>query len=101
MASPSTRAKILRDLKRIQRAESVVFVHGGGPQISAWLEKAGVKSGDVIAEMGKTGAIREMLPDRRFGRVVAVRGALIEVEGLAGVAQIGGVCGIGRMAADV
>jgi flagellum-specific ATP synthase len=34
-------------------------------------------------------AIREMVPDRRFGRVVAVRGALIEVEGLAGVAQIG------------
>jgi flagellum-specific ATP synthase len=34
-------------------------------------------------------AIREMNPDRRFGRVVAVRGALIEVEGLAGAAQIG------------
>ena len=34
-------------------------------------------------------AIRDMVPDRRFGRVVAVRGALIEVEGLAGVAQIG------------
>jgi len=30
-----------------------------------------------------------MMPDRRFGRVVAVRGALIEVEGLAGAAQIG------------
>lgn len=34
-------------------------------------------------------AIKEMVPDRRFGRVVAVRGALIEVEGLTGVAQIG------------
>jgi flagellum-specific ATP synthase len=34
-------------------------------------------------------AIRTMVPDRRFGSVVAVRGALIEVEGLAGVAQIG------------
>ncbi|AJP72230.1 flagellar protein export ATPase FliI [Sphingomonas hengshuiensis] len=34
-------------------------------------------------------AIRDMVPDRRFGRVVAVRGALIEVEGLTGVAQIG------------
>jgi flagellum-specific ATP synthase len=34
-------------------------------------------------------AIRDMAPDRRFGRVVAVRGALIEVEGLTGVAQIG------------
>lgn len=34
-------------------------------------------------------AIRNMVPDRRFGSVVAVRGALIEVEGLAGVAQIG------------
>lgn len=34
-------------------------------------------------------AIREISPDERFGKVVAVRGALIEVEGLAGVAQIG------------
>lgn len=34
-------------------------------------------------------AIRAMVPDRRFGRVVAVRGAMIEVEGLAGAAQIG------------
>lgn len=34
-------------------------------------------------------AIRNMVPDRRFGSVVAVRGALIEVEGLTGVAQIG------------
>ncbi|MGN6374399.1 MAG: flagellar protein export ATPase FliI [Sphingomonas sp.] len=30
-----------------------------------------------------------MTPDRRFGRVVSVRGALIEVDGLAGAAQIG------------
>lgn len=34
-------------------------------------------------------AIRAIEPDRRFGRVVAVRGALIEVEGLMGAAQIG------------
>lgn len=34
-------------------------------------------------------AIRDMAPDRRFGQVVAVRGALIEVEGLTGAAQIG------------
>jgi flagellum-specific ATP synthase len=34
-------------------------------------------------------AIRSLSPDRRFGRVVAVRGALLEVEGLAGAAQIG------------
>ncbi len=34
-------------------------------------------------------AIRELSPDQRFGRVVAVRGALIEVAGLAGAAQIG------------
>lgn len=34
-------------------------------------------------------AIREISPDERFGKVVAVRGALIEVEGLAGAAQIG------------
>ena len=34
-------------------------------------------------------AIRELSPDQRFGKVVAVRGALIEVAGLAGAAQIG------------
>jgi len=34
-------------------------------------------------------ALRALSPDRRFGRVVAVRGALIEVEGLTGAAQIG------------
>ncbi|MBT0670565.1 flagellar protein export ATPase FliI [Novosphingobium profundi] len=33
--------------------------------------------------------LRELVPDQRYGRVVAVRGALIEVEGLSGVAQIG------------
>ncbi|PSJ41949.1 flagellar protein export ATPase FliI [Allosphingosinicella deserti] len=34
-------------------------------------------------------AVRDLSPDLRFGRVVAVRGALIEVEGLSGAAQIG------------
>lgn len=34
-------------------------------------------------------AIRALSPEIRHGRVVAVRGALIEVEGLVGVAQIG------------
>ena len=34
-------------------------------------------------------SIRALSPDERFGKVVAVRGALIEVEGLAGAAQIG------------
>lgn len=33
--------------------------------------------------------LRELTPDQRYGRVVAVRGALIEVDGLSGVAQIG------------
>ena len=33
--------------------------------------------------------LRALQPDQRYGRVVAVRGALIEVEGLAGVASIG------------
>ena len=34
-------------------------------------------------------ALKSLPCEQRFGRVVAVRGALIEVEGLAGVAQIG------------
>lgn len=34
-------------------------------------------------------AIRDLSPDRRFGHVVAVRGALIEIEGLSGAAQVG------------
>ena len=33
--------------------------------------------------------LRDLSPDQRFGHVVAVRGALIEVEGLVGAAQIG------------
>lgn len=33
--------------------------------------------------------LRALSPDRRYGRIVAVRGALLEVEGLDGAAQIG------------
>ncbi|MGN6122688.1 MAG: flagellum-specific ATP synthase FliI, partial [Sphingomonas oligoaromativorans] len=33
--------------------------------------------------------LRALTPDQRYGRVVAVRGALIEAEGLAGAARIG------------
>lgn len=33
--------------------------------------------------------LRMLAPDQRYGRVVAVRGALIEVDGLAGAARIG------------
>jgi flagellum-specific ATP synthase len=39
--------------------------------------------------------LREISPDQRFGRVVGVRGALIEVEGLKGVARIGSRVNIG------
>ncbi len=34
-------------------------------------------------------ALRDLSPDQRFGRVIGVRGALIEVEGLDGAARIG------------
>ncbi|BCA58976.1 flagellar protein export ATPase FliI [Sphingomonas sp. HMP6] len=34
-------------------------------------------------------SLRDLSPDQRFGRVIGVRGALIEVEGLTGAAQIG------------
>ena len=40
-------------------------------------------------------ALRALSPDQRFGKVVAVRGALIEVEGLTGAAQIGSRISIG------
>jgi len=40
-------------------------------------------------------ALRALSPDLRFGKVVAVRGALIEVEGLTGAAQIGSRISIG------
>ncbi|GGZ00290.1 flagellar protein export ATPase FliI [Novosphingobium colocasiae] len=33
--------------------------------------------------------LRTLMPDQRYGRVVSVRGALIEVDGLAGAARIG------------
>jgi flagellum-specific ATP synthase len=39
--------------------------------------------------IGLANAVRALSPDRRFGTVVAVRGALIEVTGLAGTARIG------------
>ncbi|MBB5713670.1 flagellar protein export ATPase FliI [Sphingomonas aerophila] len=39
--------------------------------------------------------LRALSPDQRFGKVVAVRGALIEVEGLSGAAQIGSRVRIG------
>ena len=40
-------------------------------------------------------ALQLLSPDQRFGKVVAVRGALIEVEGLTGAAQIGSRVRIG------
>ncbi len=39
--------------------------------------------------------LRALTPDQRYGRVVAVRGALIEAEGLAGAARIGSRIRIG------
>ena len=38
---------------------------------------------------GLASAVRALSPDRRFGSVIAVRGALIEVTGLTGAARIG------------
>ncbi|PTS77544.1 flagellum-specific ATP synthase FliI, partial [Sphingomonas sp. HMWF008] len=50
-------------------------------------------------------SLRELSPDQRFGRVIGVRGALIEVEGLTGAAQIGShitvACAEGEVAAEV
>ncbi|WP_404367643.1 flagellar protein export ATPase FliI [Sphingomonas sp. MMS24-J45] len=50
-------------------------------------------------------SLRDLSPDQRFGRVIGVRGALIEVEGLTGAAQIGShitVAGAdGEVAAEV
>lgn len=43
----------------------------------------------MIPLYGGVGAIEALSPDQRFGRVVGVRGALIEVEGLAGASHIG------------
>jgi flagellum-specific ATP synthase len=46
-------------------------------------------------------ALRALSPDRRFGRVVAVRGSLIEVDGLGGAAQIGSRVTLGTPGAAV
>lgn len=50
-------------------------------------------------------ALATALPDRRFGRVVSVQGALIEIDGLAGAAEIGSRIAIetggGLVAAEV
>lgn len=45
--------------------------------------------------------LRLLAPDRRYGHVVAVRGALIEVEGLAGAAQIGSRVTLDTFAGEV
>lgn len=47
------------------------------------------------------GAIAALSPDQRFGRVVGVRGALIEVDGLSGAASIGSRVVIGCNAAAI
>jgi len=50
-------------------------------------------------------SLRDLSPDKRFGRVIGVRGALIEVEGLTGAAQIGShinvIAAAGVVAAEV
>ena len=50
-------------------------------------------------------AIAALSPDQRFGRVIGVRGALIEVEGLVGAAGIGARVaisdGVGSVEAEV
>ena len=50
-------------------------------------------------------SLRDLSPDQRFGRVIGVRGALIEVEGLTGAAQIGShinvIAAAGVVAAEV
>lgn len=43
----------------------------------------------MITLASAAAGLRALTPDQRYGRVVAVRGALIEAEGLAGAAQIG------------
>jgi flagellum-specific ATP synthase len=43
----------------------------------------------MITLASAAAGLRALTPDYRYGRVVAVRGALIEAEGLAGAAQIG------------
>jgi flagellum-specific ATP synthase len=45
--------------------------------------------------------LRALSPDRRYGRVVAVRGALIEVEGLVGAASIGSRVGVAANGATI
>jgi len=55
----------------------------------------------MIPLYGAMSALAAMTPDQRFGRVVGVRGALIEVEGLSGVARIGARVSIGKGASVV
>lgn len=44
MAALPTRRKVLADLRRLQRGERIVFVHGGGPQIEAELKRNNVEA---------------------------------------------------------
>jgi len=44
LATPATRTKILKGLRKIQANERVVFMHGGGPQIEAELKRNNVEA---------------------------------------------------------
>lgn len=55
----------------------------------------------MIPLYGAMHKLAALSPDRRFGRVVGVRGALIEVEGLAGAARIGARLAIGEGAGAI
>ena len=55
----------------------------------------------MIPLYAAAGALAALSPDERFGRVVGVRGALIEVDGLAGAASIGSRVTIGSGVATI
>ncbi len=38
------RKKFLDELSKISKKENIVLVHGGGPEINAWLGKLGIVS---------------------------------------------------------
>lgn len=69
----TAKKKFIRDLAALARKESVILVHGGGPEINSWLDRLGIKSTFVnglrftdaptleIVEMALSGKVNKAL----------------------------------------
>ncbi len=73
----SAKKKFMRDLAALARKESVVLVHGGGPEINSWLTRLDIKSTFVNGLRFTDGPTLEIVEMALSGKVnKALAGAL-------------------------